>query len=358
MFTPFRQPTDCERDHAVGTSTGPERTLTLWATGVTIPAAGLLMRWVGIDEAGYGPNLGPLVMTAVVAEGPDGDPPDLWSDLSDRIDRAGGDPQRVWVDDSKQVYRNGTGLDRLEATALAAIVAAGRPLPTTLASLFSALDAGSIDDVELSLWQETESPLPRPEALAVVDNALACRAFEGARWSIVAVRSVVVGPARFNEGLSQSSSKAKVHFSAFVHLLSRLWDESGGGNDTHVRGDKHGGRHFYYEPLIGAFPDVWIDRGCEGPELSSYTLRRPGQRLDLDLRPKADSEDGLVALASMVSKAVREWWMAVFNAHWAARIPGIKPTAGYPGDSGRFRELIEPHCQARGLSPVLWWRDK
>ena len=26
------------------------------------------MRWVGIDEAGYGPNLGPLVMTAVVAE--------------------------------------------------------------------------------------------------------------------------------------------------------------------------------------------------------------------------------------------------------------------------------------------------
>ena len=25
------------------------------------------MRWVGIDEAGYGPNLGPMVMTAVIA---------------------------------------------------------------------------------------------------------------------------------------------------------------------------------------------------------------------------------------------------------------------------------------------------
>ena len=27
------------------------------------------MCWAGIDEAGYGPNLGPLVMTAVIAEG-------------------------------------------------------------------------------------------------------------------------------------------------------------------------------------------------------------------------------------------------------------------------------------------------
>ena len=30
------------------------------------------VRWVGIDEAGYGPNLGPLVMTAVIAEDREG----------------------------------------------------------------------------------------------------------------------------------------------------------------------------------------------------------------------------------------------------------------------------------------------
>ena len=38
------------------------------------------MRWVGIDEAGYGPNLGPLVMTAVIA----GSPRDTGDDGSGR----------------------------------------------------------------------------------------------------------------------------------------------------------------------------------------------------------------------------------------------------------------------------------
>ncbi len=38
-------------------------------------------RWIGIDEAGYGPNLGPLVMSAVVAESPDDRMPDVWGDL-------------------------------------------------------------------------------------------------------------------------------------------------------------------------------------------------------------------------------------------------------------------------------------
>src|SRR5262249_40532380 len=170
--------------------------------------------------------------------------------------------------------------------------------------------------------------------------------------------AVVIGPARFNAGLAQTASKARVHFAAFVRLLGPLWDTACGSGGTHVRGDKHGGRHFYYEPLLGAFPEVWIDRGPEGPDLSRYTLRAPGRRLDLCLQPRADAEDGLVALASIVSKTIRERWMDVFNAYWTARIPGLRPTAGYPGDAQRFRAAIEPHCAGRDLSPDVWWRLK
>ena len=102
------------------------------------------------------------------------------------------------------------------------------------------------------------------------------------------------------------------------------------GTSTRVVGDKHGGRHYYYGPLVQAFPDTWIDRGREGPELSRYTLRAGSRRMELSLAPKADGNDGLVALASIVSKTIRELWMDVFNRYWCSRVPGLRPCAGTP----------------------------
>jgi hypothetical protein len=319
------------------------------------------MRWVGIDEAGYGPNLGPLVMTAVVAEGPDARAPEVWGDLASSVARAGDRSDRLWVDDSKAILRVPAGRVRLEATCRAVLAAAGlrASFSEGLADVLAGLGAGSLDDVELTPWLEEGVPargaVPGRETPPLPDPGTP---FAGAPWRIVGIHCVVVGPARFNAALGAAGSKAGVHFAAFLRLLTGLWDRAGDGTVTHVRCDKHGGRHFYYPPLLEAFPDVWIDRGPEGPTLSRYTLRTTGRHLVLSLEPRADSNDGLVALASIVSKTIRERWMDHFNGHWIARIPGLRPTAGYPLDARRFRRAIEPHCQARGLDPILWWRIK
>jgi hypothetical protein len=329
------------------------------------------VRWVGIDEAGYGPNLGPLVMTAVIAESPrdagdDGSARhvlDFWSDLAVTVDRAGGDPDRLWVDDSKAIYCGGKGRERLEMTCLAAVHAAENVLPGCLEDLLRILGAGSLEDAEVGLWIDgvrTDRAGPWVAAQPQLKEFLARGPLspDRAAWRVVAIRSVVVGPARFNRGLADHGLKSAVHYAAFERLLHFIWERAGDGAFTRVLGDKHGGRHFYFKPLSQSFPDVWIDRGPEGAELSRYMLRDAVRRLELSLMPRADSNDGLVALASIVSKTVRELWMDAFNAFWLARVPGLRRTAGYPGDSLRFRAAIEAAAAALKHDPALWWRIK
>lgn len=316
-----------------------------------------LARWVGIDEAGYGPNLGPLVMTAVTAEGPADRPPDLWGDLALTVSRAGGPKDRLWVDDSKLVFKGRKGRERLDAGCLACVESSGQGVPRTLGGLLKALGAGSLEKCEMAPWLDGADPA-YPGDWGKVEPALARRPLEGASWRIVDVRSVVLGPSRFNAGLHATGSKALVHFAAFASLLRATWDAASDVRATSVRSDKHGGRNFYGGLLRDAFPELRIVPGPEGADLSRYELSDPGRTLSLELVPRADAGDGLVALASLVSKSVREHAMDAFNAHWLVRIPGLRPTAGYPGDASRFRSAIEADCRARGLDPDLWWRRK
>src|SRR5262245_16902447 len=80
------------------------------------------MPWVvGIDEAGYGPNLGPLVMTSVACRAPrallGGD---WWSVLRPAVRRHfAPEDGRLVVEDSKLVYSPNRGLLDLETGVLA-----------------------------------------------------------------------------------------------------------------------------------------------------------------------------------------------------------------------------------------------
>jgi hypothetical protein len=239
----------------------------------------------------------------------------------------------------------------------------GRTLPQDRADLLHALGAGTPEEVEMHRWQDASlSAAPWPPVLLLenLGNRLACKPLEptNRNWRITAVRSVVLGPERFNGRLTTLGSKASVHFTAFRDLLRHVWELAADGRPTDVQGDKHGGRHYYLEPLVATFPETWIDRGVEGPALSRYQIREQDRSMSLSLSPRADGKNGLVALASIVSKTVREVWMDVFNAYWTVKVRGLKPTAGYPTDAVRFRRAIEPIARAGGLDVDVWWRRK
>jgi hypothetical protein len=60
----------------------------------------------------------------------------------------------------------------------------------------------------------------------------------------------------------------------------------------------------------------------------------------------------------MLSKYVRERLMSEFNRFWAERVPGLKPTAGYPADAVRFWQAIRPAAERLGLADAAIWRRK
>ena len=237
------------------------------------------MRWVGIDEAGYGPNLGPLVMTAVVAEGPGPREPDVWTDLAATAARAGDPSDRLWVDDSKAVLRVPAGRARLEATCLALLAAAGGVAPREHGRPSGRSRCRHARGCRADPLARRRRRCSGTGGTAGPAGRAACSVRGGSLADLRRARGRG-RPARFNAELAATGSKAKVHFAAFIRLLGPLWDRAGegasAGDATYVRGDKHGGRHFYYGPLLDAFPDVWIDRGPEGPE--SEPLHPPRTR--------------------------------------------------------------------------------
>src|SRR5262245_64369720 len=78
---------------------------------------------IGMDEAGYGPNLGPLVISATAWEVP-GDPRkiDLWEKFAGIIEQTPPvECEHLQIADSKVVYSPARGLDNLETGVLHAL---------------------------------------------------------------------------------------------------------------------------------------------------------------------------------------------------------------------------------------------
>jgi hypothetical protein len=317
------------------------------------------MRWIGIDEAGYGPNLGPLVMTSVAVESSGSSRPDFWANSAGEIGKAKDHVAALWIDDSKEIFKAKNGFERLEEGVLAAFAAAGFGSARTYAELLEAARAPGEhhQDDEIAYWSNDQSfPVPIDLSEDRLSRIVERRFFEASDVKISSIRSIALGPARFNAGLTGDQTKADVHSGVFRKLIAAERDDPAADSASIVC-DKHGGRRYYQEMLAEEFPGAWIDRGVESSTRSDYVVRLDAtRRFEFSFRARADGDDSIVAISSMISKLLREYWMILFNAFWIDLIPGLAPTAGYPGDAERFRRLTEPIARELGLPIDFWWR--
>ena len=261
------------------------------------------MRRIGIDEAGYGPTLGPLAVVGVAVAAGD----------ARALDRALRD---LGVRDSKQLHRPGD-LAPLERVALPAIAWLTGTWPRTHAALRALVD--DVDDSALP-WLAGDLALPLATASA-------------APWTIdvalpLALRAHVVQPAAFNRALADGNKAALE-----LHLVRGLLRALIGDADVTATVDRLGGRKFYADALadLGA---VAIE--AEGAGVSAYRVARPGGALAVRFQVGADDADVLVGLASCIGKYLRELHMLRHNRWASGLLPGLKPTAGYPEDAKRW----------------------
>ncbi len=317
---------------------------------------------IGTDEAGYGPNLGPLVISATLWKVPEkllGK--DLYPCLAPAIVgslalKSGADS--IAIADSKQLYHPGGGLEALERGLLSMLRLTGQP-PSDWRDIWKCLDAGSLQSLnEIPWYSDYESPLPIDASHEELD-ALASRV--GERCQDVGIQcqriqSTVVFPAQLNDGIQQYGNKATVLSLRTLSLAESLMRDLG-DEPIMIHCDKHGGRNKYGPMLQQVFPGYLFQVACEGRQQSVYRWGPPQRPIEIQFVAKGESCLAS-ALGSMASKYLRELAMRAFNHFWTKRVPGIRPTAGYPVDAKRFREEIADAQRELEIADWILWRNK
>ncbi len=307
---------------------------------------------IGTDEAGYGPNLGPLVIGATawrVATEPAKAEGVLSAALAAAEAAVGG---RLWGD-SKQIYRAGTGFDLLERGVLAALAVAGAGSPETWRELATAVGSDGGDAIpERAALEALALPRHRSaggmaEVARAVGEALASRGV-----TVVAVRSRVVTPAEFNGLLDRGLNKSDILSAATLDLAAGLEAAVATAEPVVIWCDRHGGRRRYAPQVSRAFAAPLVQPIEETPLRSAYRLG-PGRTIEFTVGGEARLP---VAVASMTAKYVRELAMLGFNACWAERQPGLAATAGYPVDASRWRQEAAAVVERAGVPWDAIWR--
>jgi len=320
------------------------------------------MYCLGTDEAGYGPNLGPLVISATLWEVPDGIADDGLYKLLKKVvapkpaDSAAAS-RRIVLADSKVLYSPATGLRRLELGALAALRCAG-VRATNLRELLVAI-AGDIgpDDAALP-WQTVGVAVPHVCTTDEVDEAADYLhgGLKAVGVRLAAVRTRAVFAAEFNSLCESHDNKSNVLTAETLRLVRQLLDRCGSG-PVAVACDKHGGRNCYAAALQQHVYEGLLQVVREGRAESAYRFHDGPRSVEIAFRVEGESRLA-AALASMVSKYVRELAMQAFNEFWAAHVPELRRTAGYATDAHRFRDDIAAAAGRLALAERCWWRSR
>lgn len=362
---------------------------------------------IGIDEAGYGPTLGPLVVAASLWRcAAAGEPVARALSVDDDafagysrpvILQDGAVPcNQVHVDDSKRIFKSkSNALATLHRIVSVAHYACGRTEPTleqrlkTLVGfdylrfidvpwLAALADGEQLSQIVTNVWTPIRACQP------------AISQWSRCPWRLIDVQARMIDAGAFNrfiqsgagdrnksDLLTQTSlSLARDMIASLDGARSSGGASSGGASSgekneaIQIFFDRHGGRKFYAGPIQQIF-DRQIDAPlvrviAESNQQSVYEIEFNDRSIRLHFTVKGDRFVP-VALSSLHAKYLREISMAVFNdffqKHYARNETPTQantnkgaiadecyvPTAGYPSDARRFMKTMTPLIDSLGI---------
>jgi ribonuclease HII len=307
-----------------------------------------MLVYAGIDEAGYGPMLGPLCVATSVFLLPDYDAaagaPDLWKLLAKAVCRSKSDAKhRIAIDDSKALKGSNANqkshpLKHLERGVLAFSLMR-LPQPRADSEWFKWLGVRVADHA----WLKSETPVPvtlRADELAIASAKLK-RACDAAGVQFSHLACCAIDPEEFNQQVRDAGRKSNVNMTAALRAADAVWMKWPTAHPRVVI-DRHGGRTHYRDELQLAWPTAGIRILDETDAFSRYHLRMDGRELTITFAVEGESHHLPIALASMTAKYARELLMGRLNRYFRSHLPELKPTAGYVQDGRRYLRDIEP----------------
>ncbi len=315
----------------------------------------------GIDEAGYGPILGPLVVSGVAFRVPDEQlNASLWEVLrATTTMKTGRSERRLPVADSKKLHRSSTGIAPLERTALTMLVVGGHRVAGWRA-LLEVVAPHVLDQLREYPWyRAADLPLPvtgNADAIGTQANAVR-RDCAANNVELLGVLCEPLPEGHFNRLVRNTRNKAAVLLSLALRIADRI-QRLDPTERVRICVDRLGGRQHYREALQPFMPGHALYIVEESDQRSAYHLVQSARHCDIEFATKGEERHFPVALASIYSKYLRELFMHAFNSYWSNQLDGLNPTAGYYTDAQRWLGDVEALLAKASIDRGMLVRDR
>jgi ribonuclease HII len=293
----------------------------------------------GVDEAGFGPVLGPLVVSGTAFRVPEASVDQcLWDALRETCsDRPAHAARKLVITDSKKLHKSRCDLGPLERAALVMLAVSGSK-PATLDELLEHVAPETRAALHHYPWYAARS-LAIPTSREIGDVATRANAIRrNAREQGVEFMAAFSEPlleGQYNRMVNAARNKAVVLMGQALKVIDRILRAAPDENVT-IFVDRLGGRMHYREALATSFPEYEFFILEESTERSAYRLNGRSRHVRIEFRTDGEARHLATALASIYSKYLRELFMHLFNEYWCAQHEGLKPTAGYYSDAQRW----------------------